>query len=258
MGIKIRELALFFDERIPRSLSCEWDNDGVMVCADKDAPVRRILLTLDVTLCALEYANEHGCDTVISHHPLIFRPLSALTTDNVSARTAIYAVKSGINVLSYHTRLDALPLYGVNDTLADILELRQCLPFGPSGEQIGRIGYLENPAEFTDFCQLVKNKLGVKTLITVGARRDTHRVALLGGDGKDYLLSAFEAGADTFITGRCGYNLDIDAAQYGINVIEAGHYNTEAPVLSSLERLMSSQFAGFEFVYYNSDSTKVI
>ena len=71
-------------------------------------------------------------------------------------------------------------------------------------------------------------------------------------------MPAIWAGADTFLTGRCGYNLDIDAAGYGINVIEAGHYNTEAPVLKSLQRLISDEFGGLEFVYYNSDKTKIV
>ncbi len=258
MGIKIRELSSYLDEVIPRSLSCDWDNDGVMVCADNGSPLHRILFSLDVTMGALMYAHDTGCDTVISHHPLVFRPLRSLSDETCSSRAAIYAVRNGINVLSYHTRLDALPEYGVNDTLAGLLNIENAEPFGPAGEAIGRIGTLISPTPFAEFCDSVKKALDVGTLITVDAEREVHNVAFLGGDGKDYLMPALKCGADTFVTGRCGYNLDIDAGEYGINVIEAGHYNTEAPVLKSLERLISREFAGIEFDYYNSDATKAV
>ncbi len=258
MEIKIGELISYLDEMIPRSLSCDWDNDGVMVCADSGANVKKILFTLDVTVGALQFANEVGCDTVISHHPLIFRPLRSLSEGTPSSRAAIYAVTHGQNVLSYHTRLDALPEVGVNDTLAGLLGIEKSEPFGPDGEQIGRIGKLCAPLSFSEFCSKVKAALSADMLITVDSGRAVSKVALLGGDGKDYLMNAISAGADTFVTGRCGYNLDIDAAGYGINVIEAGHYNTEAPVLHSLEKLISSRFCGIEYYYYNSDATKAL
>ncbi len=258
MEIKIHELSSYLDSVIPRSLSCEWDNDGVMVCADTGAPVRRVLFSLDVTMGTLEYANFSGCNTVISHHPLVFRPLRSLSPETCSSRAAIYAVKNGINVLSYHTRLDALHEYGVNDTLVKLLDVAESKPFGPEGEEIGRIGHLRAAVPFCEFCRRVKSTLNANTLITVDAEREVETIAILGGDGKDYLMPALRSGADTFLTGRCGYNLDIDAGEYGINVIEAGHYNTEAPVLKSLERLISLEFAGVEFEYYNSDATRAV
>lgn len=258
MSIRINELSSYLENVIPSSLSCEWDNDGVMVCSDTEASVNRILLTLDVTMEALRFAKQQNCDTVISHHPLIFKPIRALTSGTPSTDAALYAVQNSINVLSYHTRLDALPVYGVNDTLSDLLEMNNGQAFGPEGEEIGRIGVLEKSHEFDTFCEFVKNKLGVSTLITVDSGREVHKLAMIGGDGKDYLIPAIKAGADTFLTGRCGYNLDIDAAYYGINVIEAGHYNTEAPVLKSLEKLISREYAEFEILFYHSDRTKAV
>lgn len=258
MAITVRELAQYLDEKIPRSLSCEWDNDGVMVCADDGTAAGRILLTLDVTLDALEYAYSDGCGCVISHHPLIFRPLRSLSGDTVSSRAAVYALTHGITVMSYHTRLDALERYGVNDTLCNILGVENAVPFGPDSEAIGRFGNISTFKTLSDFCADVKEALGAGGLVVVDAGREVRKVALIGGDGKDYLIPAIEAGADTFLTGRCGYNLDIDAAGYGINVVEAGHYNTEAPVLTSLQKLISEEFDDIEFVYYNSDKTKIV
>ena len=57
-----------------------------------------------------------------------------------------------------------------------------------------------------------------------------HKVAVVGGDGKGYVKAAIEAGADTFLSGRIGYNVMEEATEMGINLIEAGHYYTESHI----------------------------
>ena len=64
----VKELYDYLDERIPRALSCEWDNDGLMVCADASAPVRRVLLALDATEAVAEYAKANGLDPSKYHN----------------------------------------------------------------------------------------------------------------------------------------------------------------------------------------------
>lgn len=54
----VHELYKKLTQRLPDSLSESWDNDGLMVCADTEAPVRRVLLTLDVTENAVDFAIE--------------------------------------------------------------------------------------------------------------------------------------------------------------------------------------------------------
>ena len=67
--MKVKELYAKFCERIPASLSEEWDNDGLMCCADGDTDVARVLVTLDVTEEIVDYAIESDFDLIISHHP---------------------------------------------------------------------------------------------------------------------------------------------------------------------------------------------
>ena len=65
---------------------------------------------------------------------------------------------------------------------------------------------------------------------TADAYNSVKRVAVVGGDGKDFVRDAILAGADTYVSGRLSYNVMEDAADMGINLIEAGHYFTEFPV----------------------------
>lgn len=222
--------------RLPDSLAEEWDNDGLMVCPDADAPVRRVLLALDVTENVVDFAIENHFDLILSHHPLIFRPLSAVTEDATVGRKVIKLIKSGVAVISFHTRADRAD-GGVNDVLADLLELSEVEPLGEDG--MGRVGYLEEPISPESFAARVKEQLGCPILSVADGGNLVHKVAVLGGEGKDYLKAALASGADTYLSGSLGYHTMEDAPELGINLVEGGHYYTEQAVLTFFEELLS-------------------
>ncbi|MGN1095640.1 MAG: Nif3-like dinuclear metal center hexameric protein, partial [Eubacteriales bacterium] len=220
--------------------------------------VKKILLALDTTDKVAEYAVSGGFDVIITHHPMIFSPLRAINCLCPAARRAIYLIKNGVSVMSFHTRLDAAPM-GVNDVLSEIFGLSGALPFGPEGEKIGRIGYLPSDIGFQELCRMVKEKLHAPHIDASGEEKKISRVALLGGGGKDFIESAIKSGADAFITGEVSYNAMLDAASRGLCLITAGHYYTEVPVLSSLAALLGKNFTDIyiEEYPYGSDISAV-
>jgi dinuclear metal center YbgI/SA1388 family protein len=225
----VTELYKRLDARIPSALSCDWDNDGLMVCPDGNAAIGRVLVTLDVTERAVETAVAGGYDLILSHHPLIFRPLKRLTDPRLTE-----LIRAGIAVMSFHTRLDALE-GGVNDVLASLFSLEETQRFHKEG--IGVIGTLPAPMPAPAFAALVKERLGSPFLETVLRERPCRRIAVVGGDGKDFWPAAAAAGADTYLTGSMSYNGMIDASASGMSLIAAGHFETENPVLSFLAAL---------------------
>lgn len=248
----VKELYRIFDEAIPASLSCAWDNDGLMCSPDLSALVKRVLLTLDVSEAAVDYAVANGCDLIVSHHPMIFRPLSSITEENFTARKVLKCVQNGISVLSFHTRLDIVE-GGVNDRLAEMLGLTDATPFGDEETPtIGRIGNV-NATTVEAFSQLVKDRLGTPALQTVELGREVRRVALVGGDGKDFLKPALYAGADLYLTGTLSYNSMVDAADLGLQVMEAGHFFTEDPVLEVLADMVKAVCPDAQILTYHSD-----
>ena len=60
----IQQLYDALEARIPRSLSCGWDNDGLSCCPDPAAPVRGVLVALDATEDAVAAAERRGCNTI--------------------------------------------------------------------------------------------------------------------------------------------------------------------------------------------------
>jgi len=222
----VTELYRKLEERIPRALSCEWDNDGLMCCPDPQAEVKKVLFTLDVTEQAVDYAVAGGFDLIVSHHPMIFRPLKGITDPKY-----IKLIRNGITVMSFHTRLDARE-GGVNDVLASLLDLRDTVRF--NGEGIGVIGTLPQAMAPADFAALVKAVLRCPKLEVILTERPCYRIAVVGGDGKDFLGDAALAGADTYLTGSMSYNSMTDGEALGMNLLAAGHYETEQPVLTAL------------------------
>ena len=232
----VRELYEKIAERVPETLSEEWDNDGLMCCADDFREVKRALVTLDVTEEIVDYAIDNGFDLILSHHPLIFRPLGCINPDNHIARKVIKLISAGVSVISLHTRADKVR-GGVNDCLAKLLGLADVEPFGD--DCLGRIGHLECETSLEEFASRIKSALGIEKMLVSDAYNPVYTVALVGGDGKSYVNEAIDVGADTYLSGRIGYNVMEEAAEMGINLIEAGHYATEFPVTKFFTHLIN-------------------
>ena len=221
----------------PEELRCEWDNDGIMVCPDSSAEVKKVLVSLDVTEEIVDYAIDRGFDLIISHHPLIFRPLSHVTEENHISRKVVKLIANAISVFSFHTRADRAK-GGVNDRLAEILELVNPVPFGEDG--LGRIGTLNEEYELEVFADALKLALGADSIKVSDGYNTVKKVAVVGGDGKDFVADALKMGADTYVSGRLSYNVMEDAAEMGINLIEAGHYYTELPITEYFSEIISA------------------
>ena len=248
----VKELYERLSERYPAAYSAEWDHDGLLCCPDPDVTVRRVLCTLDVTEAAVEAAIAGGANVILSHHPLIFHPLAAVTAQDPVGRRVIRLIGAGISHLAFHTRADAAP-GGVNDLLAKAVGLDEVLTFA---DGLGRIGTLPASCTAEAFAAFVAKALGAPTVILGDAGRPVRRVAVLGGSGKSEIGAAIAAGADTFLSGRLSYESINEARELGINLLEAGHFYTEA----LLPRHLADELVGWglETEYFDSCAVRVI
>ena len=253
----VRELYDFLDNKIPASLSCDWDNDGLMCCPDGDAQVKKVLIALDITERTVDYAIDNGFDTIISHHPLIFSKVAQLNEDTNTARKLIRLVRNGVSAMSFHTRLDAV-CGGVNTVLAKCLGFDKTECFGPAGEEFALIGELDEPTSADALCLDIKKRLSCPLVLCADCGKAIKKVAILGGDGKDYVNAAMASGADAFVSGRFSYNIMAEAPEKGITLIEAGHFFTEDPVCRRLEELVCEFDSNIETKIINSNEIKVL
>ncbi len=257
--VTVGELYAALDARIPRTLSCSWDNDGLSCCPDAAAPVKGILVALDATEDAVDLAVETGCNVILTHHPLLFKGLKAVAGADTGSRKVIRMIRAGISTMAFHTRLDALT-GGVNDVLAARLGLDNLSPFGDDDNSarapIGRVGELPEAMSLADFAAAVQAALtvpatlggtymehltpAVPAVTYVGCGKSVRRVAVLGGSGQDDLDAAAAVGADTYVTGELRYHQLCDAPYGGVNLVRAGHYFTEFPICVTLSDMAAA------------------
>jgi len=113
----------------PPDLAEDWDNVGLQV-GDPTAVISKILVCLDAEEVAVHEALRLGAQLIISHHPLIFRPLSRLTPADMTGRVLFQAIKKDISIVSAHTNLDRAT-DGLNDWLAQRLGVMDVVPLEP-------------------------------------------------------------------------------------------------------------------------------
>ncbi len=82
-----------------------WDNSGLQV-GDPDAGIERIMVSLDATPAVMEAALSASCQLLVTHHPLLFKPLKTLSTVTHQGKLVYAAIRGNLAVISIHTCYD--------------------------------------------------------------------------------------------------------------------------------------------------------
>ena len=130
--MKVKKLLNSLDKIAPFFLQEEYDNSGIQF-ADLEAPVKKILLCLDVTQEILNEAMKNKVNLIISHHPLLFSSLKQITKQK---NPLLYQVISRqINLIAMHTNYD-LAEGGLNDYVVNLLGIKKIAPLQRSVEKV--------------------------------------------------------------------------------------------------------------------------
>jgi len=227
---RLKDILDLIENFAPSRLAETWDNPGLQVGSFTQA-ITKILLSLDPTLKALRSARNLNAQVLLTHHPLIFRPLSHLENSSYPGNVIFEAIKNEIAVVAAHTNLDTA-WGGINDILADIFELRDVVILKEieeeSGFGLGRIGDLPETMEMSVLVEKVKNVLGTDKLRIVGqANQLINRMAVVGGSGGSLVSAAFKKGADLILTGDVSHHNALEAEFSGLALIDGGHFRME-------------------------------
>ena len=133
----LRDLISAIEEAVPLQFQESYDNSGLQV-GDYSKEIKSALLTLDVTEDVVEEAKNRGCDVIISHHPVIFKPLKRLTGRTASERIVAKAINYGIAIYSAHTNLDVMD-FGVSAKMAEKVGLTNCKVLVPLKGQLRKL-----------------------------------------------------------------------------------------------------------------------
>ena len=345
---RVSDIAGIINALAPFSLAEDWDNAGMQV-GNPAAPAGKIMVSLDPGRNAVEAAVAARCQLLLTHHPLIFRPLKKISAADPLGWLLSFAISNDLAIISLHTNFDIAD-GGVNDLLAERLGVSGCSPlkitfvdelvklsvFVPKGHEdkvmealfrfsgvignysdcsfltggvgtfrplqganpflgeigkrehaeesrievllrkgdmnaaikaliavhpyeepafdiypllnkgkaggMGRIGQLAEPLTLAEFALQVKKRLCPNGVRFVGdAERLVRKVALCGGSGASLLREARNQGAEVLVTGDVKYHEAREAEDFGLALVDAGHFATELPMISGLAKLLGSE-----------------
>lgn len=244
--MNVQQILDFLETLAPVSMKYDWDNVGLL-CGSAGQEVHKILVALDPFEGVCREAAEKGADLIVTHHPLIFHPCKAVTDGDDVGRSILFLARNGISAINAHTNLDCAP-GGVNDVLAETLGLRDIRVLEPMGEDgqgrpwgLLRAGDVDQQS-LEAFLAQVKARLQAQGLRYVDGGKPVQTVAVGGGACADELLTVLRAGCDTFVTADVRYNEFYDAKAAGVNLIDAGHFATENPVVAVLAAKLRAAF----------------
>lgn len=265
MAVSIGLVAQHIEKLAPKYWAEEWDNVGLLV-GSGSTPVERILIALDGTLEVIEEAKDFGAQLIVAHHPIMFRPLKNLRSDNPAAKIPLTLFNYQIGYYAAHTNLDQSRLSS-SITLGEILGLKELKLLEEqsynSTEELrgyGVIGYLERPepleAVWQNFLERLLqsnsyahpyNLTGVR--LAGSLKKDIRKVAIVNGSGGRFVPKALFKGADLLITGDVDHHGVLDALEGGMAVGDLGHFLSEAPMLQALYYYLTSErsLQGIEF-----------
>ena len=126
MNPRVSDIIEIIDSIAPFQLAEEWDNAGLQV-GDPSAPVSRVMVSLDAGVEAIDAAVAEQCQLLLTHHPLIFRPLKTLSLADPSGALIGKALRNSLSIISLHTNFD-IAEGGINDLLADRLGVVAAAP----------------------------------------------------------------------------------------------------------------------------------
>lgn len=226
----------------PCEAAMDGDNIGLLV-GRGNAEVSRVLVALDASLAVIDEAVSKQAQLLVVHHP-VTRGLKNISDNSYDSRRLLALAENRIACITLHTNLDAAP-NGVNDVLAARCGLRDTTVLDVE-TGLGRMGTVDGNYTAEAFAAMVSKALGCKALRYCDGGRPVRRVAVGSGNSTDDYELAVASGCDTFVTGDVRYHMWLEALESGINLIDAGHYETEALICPSLQAFLRQQFPGMD------------
>lgn len=232
--MKLEYILNEFEKFAPLDTKEEWDNVGLMV-GDKNKEIKKAFVCLDVTADNIKFAKDNDCDLILTHHPFIMEGIKNLDYENEKSKMIVDLIKNDISVCSLHTNFDSA-IGGINDILCEKLGLEN---YEVGIPHIFRKGEFKKEITFFELVKKVKEILNVENVICSGdIEKKIKTVGVCSGGGGSLVKNVYPC--DAFLTGEAKYHEFQNALSMGINIIAAGHFETENIALFKLRDILVS------------------
>jgi dinuclear metal center YbgI/SA1388 family protein len=236
--VRLSHVIAALEDLYPPSWAQPWDAVG-LVCGDPDAEVGRVLFAVDPVAAVADEALSRGADLIVTHHPLLLRPVHGVAATTPKGRLIHRLITSGVALYTAHTNADAADP-GVSDALARAVGLTGPLrPLDPAADDprrgLGRIGELDTSVTLREFAATAAAGLPATAWglrVAGDPERTVRTVAVCGGAGDSLLGAARAAGVDVYLTADLRHHPASEFTEAaGPALIDAAHWATEWPWL---------------------------
>ncbi len=241
--VTIDRIVEFFETFAPANFAEDYDNVGLLI-GDKNKKINKVLITLDADEAVVKDAVDKGCDLIISHHPLIFKPLKRVVSDDSISRTVIKLIKNDISLISVHTNFDGVK-FGLCDLFLDKIAdtTGRCAIEGDADNGSGRMAEIKDEKTLSEILSKIKDQFSLENLNYVGnTDKIIRKIAVCNGGGADFLYTAKDAGCDLFVSGDFKYHHARFAYENEIALVYVPHYNAEIMFCEYVKELLEKEF----------------
>ena len=246
--LKITELINQIEYDFPIVSSMDFDNSGANV-VDFDRELSGVLVTLDITLNAIKYANDNNINLIVSHHPIIFNKIRNLNDDPVANRIKLLN-KYDISAYSCHTNYDVNLKNGMGTNLVNLLFDKTLIKeqgilekYIVNDEEygIGNIILFNKEYTFEELKNIFIEKLKLDNdKISFNVCKDIiKKIVIIPGSGSSDVNLVIAEKPDLFITSELKHNQILDLKESNISYFNATHYGLENIFIDSFYKYLS-------------------
>ncbi len=215
--------------------------------------ITKIACAVTASASVIEQAALWGANALLVHHGYFWRGEDASIVGMKYQRVR-ELIRADINLLAYHLPLDAHPTLGNNAQLALKLGLtaQGQSPIEPLVWFGEHADHAEHPS-VGEFCTRITDVLGRAPLLIGEPNAPLGRVAWCTGGAQDYIHTAAQLGANTYISGEVSERTYHEARELGINYLACGHHATERFGIQALGEYLAQKF-GLDYRFFDEDN----
>ncbi|MBO7094538.1 MAG: Nif3-like dinuclear metal center hexameric protein [Spirochaetia bacterium] len=214
--------------------------NGVQV--ENDADITCIAFAVDACMETFRRAKEAGAQMVFVHHGLFWGHEQCITGSHY--QRIRFLLENNIALYAAHLPLDIHPDLGNNAALAKAAGLTDLKPFGEfRGIKVGFKGTFQDPVTTEEvLSRLGYDRAELLACLSFGKEKNLTGAVITGG-GEHDVEAAIDEDVDLYITGDAAHDVYHDCLENKINMISAGHYQTEVYGVQNVAKKVSDELA---------------
>lgn len=244
---RLKDIVQFLNDYLKISQFADSGVNGLQVEGKKG--IRKIVLGVDASQELFEKAKAKNADMILVHHGLFWKEEENVPV-GIMAKRLKFLFKNEISLYAAHIPLDAHEKAGNNAQILKILGITAKGRLGlHEGAYLGYFGDFKGSRDIRQFLEEMKKRFGAGNRALLFGPDRVKRVGVVSGSGAKYIFEAEKLGMDTFITGSESHTVFHYAKEARINVIFAGHYETEKFGVIALGKVLKNRFKDLDLEF---------